>query len=88
DSSIRKPMREATNENIDDFNNHRIVIDVIGPAIEDEMDADKPQKITDEKMKEFKSTYRSMAQNAKWVLSTGKVVEDELFLFGKRRRFE
>ena len=61
---------------------------MIGPAIEDEIDADKPQKMTDKEMKEFESTYRSMAQNTKWVLSTGKVVEDELFLFGKRCRFE
>jgi hypothetical protein len=51
-------------------------------------DADKLQEMTNQEMKEFESAFQSMDKTAKWVLSTGTVVEDELYRFGRRCDFE
>jgi hypothetical protein len=51
---------------------------------------DQPPKDTEgtDFMKAFVTKYKSMTEKEKWVLKTGTVVEDNLFKFGKKCKFE
>lgn len=44
--------------------------------------------LTPDFINKFRATYASLAEQKKWILKTGKVVEDEIFQFGLQCQYE
>jgi hypothetical protein len=52
------------------------------------VDEDVNEEMDEMNMSEFKKLFREMHNNKKWYLKSGKCVEDELYAFGIKCRFE
>lgn len=57
------------------------------PQINDD-DDEINKEMCESSMLEFEHTFQGMRKEKKWVLKSGKCVEDELYAFGKQCRFE
>jgi len=53
-----------------------------------EQDDDIPVSLSELDFKEFDKIYQKMDNTRKWVLTTKKIVEDELYKFGKKCHYE
>ncbi|CAG8705912.1 16659_t:CDS:2 [Funneliformis caledonium] len=56
----------------------------VGEDVNEEVD----EEMSEMSMSEFKKSFLEMRNNRKWYLKSGKCVEDELYAFGIKCRFE